>query len=409
VLTHRGRLSVALGLGVYAAAWAFGSQPLYPVAIGLLLATLGARLWVGSLTGPLSLRRRARGEHLEGDDVDVALELTSGGVVRPAAIRVVERTNRLGGREAIVRRRTRGVLAGRYRLRAVPRGRYRFESATAIVEDPFGLARREVSLDAPGALLVLPRLVHIEGLFSESGSRANEGKRLLLRRPAGFDVHSVREYERGESLRKVHWRSTAHRGQLMVKELEDAPRDEVAVVLDASARAVAGTPPDSTFDLQVRAAGSVLRAHALRGRRTVLVVTSQERELRRLGGDGGAWRTVLEALAAAEPDGTTPVASVLAGEASVAAQALDLVVVTAELAPELADRLLRRATARRGTSLVLVDRASFLDGRGGAGVARDPLVLRVRAAGIPVAVVRRGDDLASVLGRRNALRRASDG
>ena len=44
---------------------------------------------------------------------------------------------------------------------------------------------------------------------------------------------SVREYERGESLRKVHWPTTARRGQLMVKELEDSPRDEIAVVLDA--------------------------------------------------------------------------------------------------------------------------------------------------------------------------------
>jgi uncharacterized protein (DUF58 family) len=409
MLTRRGRLAVALGLGVYGAAWAFGSRPLYPVAIGLLLAALGARVWVRSLAGPLSLRRRARGEHVEGDDVDVALELASGGLVRPGAVRVVERTNRLGEREAVVRRRARGVLAGRYRLQAVPRGHYRFEPARAVVEDPFGLARREVTVEAPGALLVLPRIVHLEGLFSESGAHAHEGKRLLLRRPAGFDVHSVREYERGESLRKVHWRSTARRGQLMVKELEDAPRDEVAVVLDASARAQAGTPPDSTFDVQVRAAGSILRAHALRGRRTVLVVTSQERELRRLGTDGGAWRGVLEALAAAEADGTTPVAAVLAGEGNAAAQALDVVVVTAELAPELADRLLRRAAARRGTSLVLVDRASFLEGRTAASIAADPLVLRLRAGGIPVAVLRHGDDLAAALGRHDALRRASDG
>ena len=70
--------------------------------------------------------------------------------------------------------------------------------------------------------------------------RALEGKRLLLRRTTGFDLHSVREYEQGESLRRVHWPSTAKRAQLMVKELEDAPRDEVAVVLDADASAVVG-------------------------------------------------------------------------------------------------------------------------------------------------------------------------
>src|SRR6266496_4536858 len=85
--------------------------------------------------------------------------------------------------------------------------------------------------------------------------------------PICFDLHSVREYQQGESLRMVHWRSTAKRGQLMVRELEDSPRDEVAVVLDADPVAVVG----ESFELQVRAAGSLLLAHARRGRRSVLV------------------------------------------------------------------------------------------------------------------------------------------
>ena len=50
--------------------------------------------------------------------------------------------------------------------------------------------------------------------------------------------------------------------ELMIKELEDAPRDETAVVLDADAAAVVGEAPDSTFELQVRIAGSIVNAHA---------------------------------------------------------------------------------------------------------------------------------------------------
>src|SRR5207248_5535973 len=135
------------------------------------------------------------------------------------------------------------------------------------LEDPFGLEQAEVKLQGGGALLVYPRLVELDRLFSETGSHSLDGRRLLLRRPSGFELHSVREYEHGESLRKVHWRTTARRGQLMVKDLEDAPRDEVAVLLDADRAAVAGTPPESSFDAQVRAAGSILRSHVRRGRR----------------------------------------------------------------------------------------------------------------------------------------------
>src|SRR4029078_2546936 len=108
----------------------------------------------------------------------------------------------------------------------------------AVIEDPFGLERVEQPLDAPGALLVYPRMVELDRLFSEGGTRGQDGRGLLLRRPSGFDLHSVREYEHGDSLRKVHWRSTARRAQLMVKELEDAPRDEGALLLDADPHAV---------------------------------------------------------------------------------------------------------------------------------------------------------------------------
>src|SRR6266545_3848694 len=177
MLTPRGRCVLGLGLGVYLAAWAFGSKPLYPVATGLLLVVVLAWMWVRLANRPFRVRRGwGDSEHLEADDVPV-------------------------------------------------------------IVDPFGLESVAVSLPAPGALLVYPRLVRLDRLFSETGAHSRDGRRLLLRRHSGFELHGVREYEQGESLRRVHWRSTARRGQLMVKELEDAPRDEIAVLLDADAAA----------------------------------------------------------------------------------------------------------------------------------------------------------------------------
>jgi uncharacterized protein (DUF58 family) len=405
VLTRRGRLAILLGAGVYLAAWAFGSRPLYPVALGLLLAAALAWAWVRLLARPLELRRTTwRDEHVEGDDVAVDLELAHPGPVRPATVRVVDRLDRLGSFEAVTRRR-RLVLTGRYVIPAVPRGRYRFESSEAVVEDPFGLERTDLALPTAGALLVLPRIVELDTLFSEAGSRLVEGRRLLLRRPSGFDLHSVREYERGESLRKVHWRSTAHRGRLMVKELEDAPRDEIAVLLDAAKGVVAGTPPESSFDVQVRAAGSILHSHAGRGRRAVLVVNGLERETQRVRDAGGEWRRVLELLAAAEPTGTTPAAALLEEDASAAGRAVDLTVVTARLTPPLVERIVRRALARRPVSVVYVDAATFGNAR---TAPPEPLLLRLQGAGVPVAVVRAGDDLAARLSGPS-LRRTAHG
>jgi uncharacterized protein (DUF58 family) len=388
-VTGRGRLVLGLGLVVYLAAWAFGSKPLYPVATGLLLVSVVSWAWVHLANRPFHIRRGSDDyEHVEGADVPVVVELESTGRVLPPAATLVDRIGRLGEQRHTLRRHGRR-LSARYVLRTLPRGRYPFEQARVELGDPFGLHRAVVELPAPGALLVYPRLVELRRLFSDAGALAHAGQRLLLRRPTGFDLHSVREYEHGDSLRHVHWRSTARRGQLMVKELEDAPRDEIAVLLDADARAVVG----ESFDVQVRAAGSLLDAYVRRGRRAVLVVNSAAPETQSVHSPVADWQRALEVLAAVEPTARSSAARLLADAAGPATRALELAVVTARLEPELVDRLAQRALARRKVSLVFVDPASFA----GAAPRQEPALLRLQQAGVVIAVVRGGDDLAEQL------------
>jgi uncharacterized protein (DUF58 family) len=386
-MTHRGRLALVLGAATYLGAWAFGSKILYPVALGLPLAVLLAWLWTALANRPLQLRRTLpAGERLEGDDVKVGLELVSEQHLVPARWTLREQVGRLGELVMTVGKNGRA----RYVLRNVRRGRYEFQETVAVIEDPFGLERVEQRLDAPGALLVYPRLVELDRLFSDAGVRSHDGRRLLLRRPSGFDLHSVREYEHGDSLRKVHWRSTARRAQLMVKELEDAPRDEVAVVLDADPGSVVG----ESFDVQVRAAGSLLLAHVRRGRRALLVINSAQREHQGVRSAESDWRAALDLLAAAEPAPGPPLAAVLADENSSVGRALELCVVTASLPARLVERLVDRALGSGHVSLVLVDPASFA----GTQPTARPELLRLQAAGVALVVVREGDDLGERLG-----------
>jgi uncharacterized protein (DUF58 family) len=389
MLTRRGRFIFALGLGVYITAWAFGSKPLYPVATGLLLAVAVAWAWVRLADRPFRVRRGwGDREHVEGDDVPVVAELEATGNVLPASVTLIERVGRLGEQRHLLRRSGRR-LSVRYVLEHLPRGRYAFEEVRVELADPFGLERTSVALPAPGALLVYPRVARLQRLFSESGAHSHDGRRLLLRRHTGFELHGVREYEQGESLRRVHWRSTARRGQLMVKELEDAPRDEIAVLLDADPKSVVG----ESFDVQVRAAASIVEAYVRRGRRAVLVVNSERREVQQVHSPAADWGRALELLAAVEPTGAMPAARLLAEQDGPAARALELAVVTARIESDLVDRLVQRALSRRKVSLVYVDPASFA----GAGRRPEPALLRLQAAGVPVAVVRAGDDLAAAL------------
>ncbi len=382
-MTSRGRAVLALGLLVYVAAWVFGSLALYPVATGFVFASWLAFGWVRLASRPPHVSRHgASRDVVEGDDVRIDVEVLVTSTLPPPTLVAHETPGRLGERRVELARVGRRRFAAGYELQRVPRGRYAFETVRLTVEDPFSLAHAEIVQGEPQALVVYPRLVTLERLFSEGGSHAQDGRRLLLRRPTGFELHSVREYEQGESLRKVHWRSTAHRGRLMVKELEDAPREEVAVLLDGDASAVAG----DSFEVAVRAAGSILAAHHRRGRRCALVINSAARETQEIA-TAAHWRRALELLAATEATGKTPAFALLQADGGIAARSLELVVVTSRVDVPLVDRLVQRALSRRGVSLVYVE----------AVPGPAPQLLRLQAAGIPVAVVRSGDDLAAAL------------
>jgi uncharacterized protein (DUF58 family) len=389
-------VALAVAVAVYLVGWAFGMQEATPVAIGLALAVLGGLAWVRLGVRPMELVRRLPPERLEGDSVTVRLELRPQAGTMPSSAVVVDDAGELGRHVAEAEDRD-GALCAAYRLVRVPRGRYRLTGATLLVEDPFGLVRRVLPLGREDALSVYPRLVELGGLFSEGGVPGGAGRRLLLSRVAGYDVHGVRDHQPGESLRAVHWKSSARRRRLMVKEFEDTPRDEAAVVLDARAGLDRGTPPDSSFELAVRAAGSLLRAVSVSGQPVGLHVAGRVPERRRVATYETDWPAALELLARVRAQGSRSLAATLVAREEL--EAVRIWVVTSDLADAVVDRLIGLAAARRDVAVAYVDAASFCAADEDAPPSMTRAArLRLAAAGIPVAELRRGDDLAARLG-----------
>ena len=390
--------ALVLGFGVTAAALAFGSRPLGVVGIGLLLAAGGAGIWAGLVRGPVSVDYYVEpSPATEGERVRLRIEahrtsrLPVGSLVAHGAL------GRLGPYESRLRGHGR-TAAGEIDLGTVPRGAFWISNTKVVLGDYLGLESVSIPVHSSAAgVVVHPRVVDLPSLFSDSGRHGGDGRRLILRRPAGFDFHSVREYERGESLRRVHWPTTARRGQLMVKELEDDLRDSVAVLLDCDSSGAVGTPPDSSFDTAVRATGSILKLHAARGRRATLVTTGTEPDVVHMRSLDADLRAVLDALARAEPDASHDLTRSLGRGRSPAGQAGELVVVTAILEPQTVEVLLGAATRQR-VSVVWIDGPSFV----GRPTRAAPGPLRLVASGIPTAVVRSGDDLATALDQPRA-------
>jgi uncharacterized protein (DUF58 family) len=385
---------VALGAVALAAALATGSRVLGVVGVGFLLAGAVTWLWAWLADSPVAVQATINpAPAVEGDRVRVVLDVHRSSWVPVGSLTVRLSAERLGQHTCRLRahgRRARDELE----LGRLPRGVFVLAQTEVVLGDLLGLVTVTpyVACEA-GTVVVRPRLTALDGLFSDAGRAAGDGRRILLRRAAGFDFHSVRQYEQGESLRRVHWPSSARRGELMVKELEDTAHDGVVVVLDCDPRCAIGEPPRSSFDEAVRAAGSILQAHARRGRLATLVSSGRSRALvpvRSAADLDGA----IGHLAAAEPDALDGLPRFLAGDHSWLASG-ELVVVTAATDPAAFAQVLVLAT-RRLVSVVWIDAASFA----GRPTRAEPGLLRLAAHGVATAVVRQGDDLAAVLSAR---------
>ncbi|MBY0526109.1 MAG: DUF58 domain-containing protein [Gemmataceae bacterium] len=118
------------------------------------------------------------------------------------------------------------------------RGRYDWQPLTAISGYPFGLAQRSVRLTLPEDLIVLPRLgrLHrgrLRRFLTCTVPQTERQRNLPLALPtAHAEFHGLRPYRSGDSPRGIHWRTSARRGELMVREYENALTDNLVVVLD---------------------------------------------------------------------------------------------------------------------------------------------------------------------------------
>ncbi len=118
--------------------------------------------------------------------------------------------------------------------------------------DPFGLARRTVAGPTATRITVLPRIAEIAPpefrVEAESHATAPPSNSF------GTEFASLREYTRGDDLRKVHWRTSARRDELVVRRDSEPVRPGCTVVLDVRG----GVHQAATFERAVSAAASIL-------------------------------------------------------------------------------------------------------------------------------------------------------
>jgi uncharacterized protein (DUF58 family) len=258
---------------------------------------------------------------------------------------------------------------------------------TLRLSDPFGMCELVRAFSATDALLVTPVVVPLPST-PLGGEWAGSGEsRTRSVASAGEDDVATREYRHGDELRRVHWRSTARRGELMVRREEQPWESHCTVLLDTRHDAHRGEGPASSFEWAVSAAASV----ALHVARAGYVVSLQ-------GVDGAALtspldesgpQATLDALAIVQASSAGPIPP---GTRLTAQDGL-LVAVLGALTTQDAETLLRVHRRAASAVAVLLDvdtwrAADSPDPNRGAAI--------LRGAGWRVVVARAGDDLTTL-------------
>ncbi|KNY06162.1 DUF58 domain-containing protein [Microbacterium sp. GCS4] len=140
-----------------------------------------------------------------------------------------------------------------YLITGVRRGVWPIGPLLLRTVDPFGLAQREQEFGETRTVTVVPEVFTLSPLAVRVGAAGGTAQTSSSRLGQGSDNLSPRVYIPGDSMRRIHWRATAHRGQLMVRQEEEESSPDALVVLDRSAGrwSASGDQADPAFEAAV--------------------------------------------------------------------------------------------------------------------------------------------------------------
>ncbi|MEU6843618.1 DUF58 domain-containing protein [Streptomyces sp. NPDC046716] len=290
-LTTRGRSFLAAGIAAAICAYVLGQSDL--LRVGLLLAVLplvcagvlyrtryrvaGSRR-LSPARVPASAEARV---HLRIDNISrlptglLMLQDRVPYVLGPRPRFVLDRVEASGRREVS------------YRVRSDLRGRYPLGPLQLRLTDPFGMCELTRSFSAYDTLTVIPRVEALPPVRLTGEAKGYGDGRQRSLALAGEDDVIPRGYRHGDDLRRVHWRSTARYGELMVRREEQPQRARCTVLLDTRDRAFQGAGPDSAFEWAVSGAASAL-VHMLERGFSVRLLTDTGTSVPGEGSDGFA-------------------------------------------------------------------------------------------------------------------------
>jgi uncharacterized protein (DUF58 family) len=415
---RRAWLVLALALFCLVAALITGRDLYYHLTYLFVAILLLAALWAGSATRGLRLSRYTRTSRAQvGRPFEEHFSLRNTSWLPKLWVAVRDGSDLLHHHAGRVIHNLRPHQAYGWTVRTLceRRGRFRLGPVVISSSDPLGLFEFQRSLPQTGSVVVYPATVPMQSFPDPSGYLP--GGDALRRRTHHITTNAsgVREYVPGDSFNRIHWRSTARRDQLIVKEFELDPLSDAWILLDMAryvhfkvavdeaeltlrerepwwSRVEGFRLEPSTEEYAVTAAASVAEFFIRRRRAVGLVAYGQRREVVQADRDERQLAKILDTLAALRSEGEIPFSEVLSVEGSSLTRGTVVVAITPAVREEWVQTALYLDRIGLRVVTILVDAASF-----GGPSGADYLHERLLATGGVSILLRNGDSLNEVL------------
>jgi uncharacterized protein (DUF58 family) len=209
------------------------------------------------------------------------------------------------------------------------RGHFRIEPLQIRTGDPFGLFEASAAVGQGLSLVVYPRVERLPlwrlPAASIEGSHAAP-ERTLQTTPLAT---TVRPYAPGDSMNRIHWKSTARHGEIQVKEFDLEQTSDAWIFLDLERRVQRGKGDDSTVEVAVRAAASIADRALLENRAVGLTTVGHRTAVLPADRGGRQHLKIMQLLAAVDGDGATPLSEALIAGLPRLRRGMTAVVITA--------------------------------------------------------------------------------
>ena len=269
MITRHGWTAVVAAVACFGMGRVFGLIELYVVGVGIVIALLVAMISVQQRLPPLNVKRIVSPSLVAvGEPARVDIQLANLGRQSSPYLQLWEPVGNNGGAPMQLAKLGPGQAASAaYRVPTARRGLIRTGPLRALRRDVLGLTQRTTTLAGTEEVLVVPHSVGLP--FPSVGSSGRLGQHLRMKAwgQTGSEFHSLREYQRGDDIRRINWKASARATSLIVRETALEGIRRCTVVLDTTASEYSG----GSFEQAVIAAASVTASSAHAGVNTRFV------------------------------------------------------------------------------------------------------------------------------------------